>query len=226
MLFRILYRLNNYGYILILTTLLSLVMLGAFLLIEYIGVWAGSTDDSNVQGIFKSLGQDATPRNIQMVEYEKDFSFQIYKTDYRALVIDYYLEINDSPLAGLGRKFVESCDKYGAPADCTVVVGIAKAETDLCRYGPSQQQKNCWGFGGSGPNRYIFKTYSDGIDLVTDRLVNGYGPYYMINPNAMEMTYCGNRPSCATWGEKVQSAMNELNSLSIQLGYTPLYSLR
>lgn len=226
MFLKLLYKLNHYGYILVLTTLLSIFMFGVFLLAEKVDIWIASDNVGAVEGLFWDIDQGNSKRSVDMVANDRDFSFQIYKTDFRSLVIDYYLELNNSPLAGLGRKFVESCDKYGAPADCTVVVGIAKAETDLCNYGPSQQQKNCWGFGGAGSNRYIFNTYSDGIDLVTDRLVNRYGVYYMINPNAMEMTYCGNRPSCATWGEKVQSAMNELNSLSSQMGYAPLYSLR
>ncbi|HEX9804256.1 MAG TPA: hypothetical protein VGA67_01095, partial [Candidatus Dojkabacteria bacterium] len=157
---------------------------------------------------------------------ERVFDFSIVRTDFRELVFDYYLSSEQSPLSGLGGVFVENCNLYNAPRDCTAVLAIARVETDLCKYGPSQEQFNCWGYGGAGENRYQFESYEEAIKFVTQKLVNAYGPRYMIDPNAMEYTYCGQRPSCGTWGDKVQSEMNKLNKLSVDLGYASLFSLR
>lgn len=155
-----------------------------------------------------------------------NYNYQVTKTNFREIVFEEYFKRNNSPLQGYAKNFVSACEIYKAPEDCTVVIAIAKVETDLCKYLPSQSQKNCWGFGGAGPNRYLFVSYDVGINLVTNRLVNGYGPEYMVNPNAMEMTYCGPRESCRVWGDNVQSVMDDLEQLSIQLGFPSLYGLR
>lgn len=153
-------------------------------------------------------------------------SFDIHTKDFRAFVFDYYLSSQDSPLAGLGDVIVDNCIKHDAPEDCTVLIGIARYETDLCKYPPSQVQQNCWGFGGAGTNRYYFIDYEQGIDLVTKRLSEGYGYYNMTDPNNMEMTYCGPRESCRIWGENVQRTMDDLENLSLELGFGSLYELR
>lgn len=165
-------------------------------------------------------------RTFQRITRKERFVINAITVDFRAIVFEEYLRRNNSPLVGLGEVFAESCIKYDAPKDCTVVLAIAAAETHLCKYPPSQKQKNCWGFGGSGANRYIFNNYEEGIDLVTRRLVYSYGHEYMIDPNKMEMVFCGNRPSCAVWGERVVFFMNQINNLAIELGYGSLYSLR
>jgi hypothetical protein len=176
----------------------------------------------------KVYGASTETINEQLVIYENNqmITIKSHLKDFRAVVFDEYLRRNASPLLGLGEEFVAACDKYDAPKDCTVVLAIARAETDLCKYPPSQTQKNCWGFGGSGANRWYFSNYAEGIDVVTDRLANRYGYEYMVDPDAMEMTYCGQRDSCTKWGELVQKFMDEINRLSVEMGYKDLYSLR
>lgn len=146
--------------------------------------------------------------------------------DYRAIVFDIYLESENSPLAGMGETIVDICEKHSAPKDCTAILGIAKYETNLCKYGPSQDQKNCWGFGGAAGNRYYFNSYENGMDVVMYRLVNYYGIAFLEDPRIAEMTYCGPRPSCRLWGDNVVSEMNRINQIAIDLGYPSLYSLR
>lgn len=141
-------------------------------------------------------------------------------TDYRAIVLDEYFKRNDSPLYGYGEEFVRACKKYKAPYDCTTLPAIAYVETRLCTLDLSHAQRNCWGFGGSGPNRIWFKDYKDAIDLITDRLVNAYGPSYMTNPESMQHTYCG--PHCNVWGPAVQQMRYSINNLAIEMGYPPL----
>jgi len=140
--------------------------------------------------------------------------------DYRAVVLDEYFKRNDSPLYGYGTVFVEKCNQYGAPFDCTTLPAIAWVETRLCGFSFSHDQRNCWGFGGSGPNRIWFDDYEDAIDLITDRLVNAYGPQYMVNPESMQHVYCG--AHCNAWGPAVQEMRYTINALAIEMGYPPL----
>lgn len=140
--------------------------------------------------------------------------------DYRAVVLDEFFRRNDSPLYGYGKVFVEKCNQYNAPYDCTTLPAIAWVETRLCGYSFSHEQRNCWGFGGSNENRIYFKDYEEAIDLITNRLVNAYGPYYMVNPSSMQKVYCG--PHCESWGPGVQFMRYQISKLSEELGYPPL----
>lgn len=147
-------------------------------------------------------------------------SVKFKTSDYRGVVLDEFFRRNESPLFGLGHKFVEACDRYNAPFDCTTLPAIGYVETRLCTLDLSHEQRNCWGFGGSGPNRIWYKSYEDAIDMITDRLVNAYGPSYMTNPVSMQYTYCG--PGCHAWGNGVQSIRYQINNLAIEMGYPPL----
>lgn len=217
--YRLNHYLNNLLFYIILSAVISLLLTSIYSVAQNI-----NTYNSKVLAV-----EDSTNSSYSLeIKNEEDdkFSYKIEKIDYRVIVFDYYLKINNSPLQGLGSKFVESCDRYDAPADCTVVLAIARIETDLCKYLPSQTQQNCWGFGGADTNRYYFSSYEAGIDLVNKRLVFGYGKEFMIDPNTAEMTYCGPRESCSVWGDNVLNEMNNINNLSIQLGYKALFSLR
>jgi len=157
-----------------------------------------------------------------------DFKGQTYSAskiagvslDYRAVVLDEYFRLNNSPLEGLGKEFVEKCNYYNAPFDCTTLPAIAWVETSLCNYPPAHAQRNCWGFGGSGENRIWFNSYEDAIDLITDRLVNAYGSSYMQNPATMQYTYCG--AHCHSWGNSVQAERIKISNLSVNMGYPKL----
>lgn len=151
----------------------------------------------------------------------KGVNTAVQARDYRALVLDEYFRQNGSPLEGLGDVFIEKCEKYDAPYDCTTLPAIAHVETGLCNYGPAQVQKNCWGFGGAGVNRIYFDSYEDAIDLITDRLVNSYGPEYMTDPVSMQYTYCG--AHCDKWGGHVQNQRIVINNLSVKMGFPKLF---
>ncbi|BCX14062.1 MAG: hypothetical protein KatS3mg085_594 [Candidatus Dojkabacteria bacterium] len=144
--------------------------------------------------------------------------------DIREVVLEKYFE--NSPLSGTAHLFVEACDYYGAPRDCVTVAAIAKHETDLCRYYTSAQYYNCWGFGGPGIYRTRFNSFRESIFKVTDVLVNQYGNEYMIDPRKMEKVFCGPQDECIGWGSRIIYFMNQINNLSISMGYAPLYSLR
>lgn len=143
-------------------------------------------------------------------------------TSHVGLVLDLYFERENSPLRGQGETFSRACRKYGAPADCLLLPAIAKVETDLCKAegGISARQHNCWGFGGSGPNRILYPNFSTAIDEITRRLMSGYGYNFFRNPEIGELAYCG--AHCNTWGEKVNSEISRINQFNISQGYPSL----
>lgn len=146
--------------------------------------------------------------------------------DIRAVVFDEYFKRHNSPLLGYGQIFVDACTEYEAPKDCTIVVAIARNESRLCTYSISAQMHNCWGFGGGGTNRRSYDSFNDAIFKVTNVLAYQYGYEYMIDPRKMERTFCGPDAECTGWGSSILFFMEEINNLSIELGYGSLYDLR
>lgn len=146
--------------------------------------------------------------------------------DPRAYVFDEYFRRNNSPLAGTGDIFVANCLKYNMPTDCTTIVAIARAETDLCKYGGSDSYFNCWGFGGGGIYRMRFSSWDESIDRVSRSLGWSYGTRYILNPRLMATTFCGSEPGCTGWGERVLFFMAEIDRLGSELGVGSLFAMR
>lgn len=143
--------------------------------------------------------------------------------DYRIKVFDTYFERGKSPLAGHGRDFLKACERYGAPYDCTLLPAIGYIETRNCTLAASDRQKNCWGWGGAGENRVIFPDYSTAIDHVTQKLMSipFYKTEFFNDPVYAQYYYCGSH--CDKWGTYVQQARLDINKLSVELGYKPLF---
>lgn len=146
--------------------------------------------------------------------------------DERAYVFDQYFIKENSPLQGMGRKFVEACDKYGAPKDCITLVAIAKHETNLCKYQFSAEMHNCIGWGGGGSARVQFASFEEMIDRATYILVSSYGYDMMVNPSLMESVFCGKQAECTNWGNRIKSIMNDIDKYSESLGFGKLSELR
>lgn len=146
--------------------------------------------------------------------------------DIRAYVLDEYFRRNNSPLYGTGEIFARKCLEYPVPLDCTTVAAIARAETDLCKYGQADSYFNCWGFGGAGPNRMRFQSWEAGIDRVYRSLAFSYGYEYMVDPRRMSRTFCGSEPGCTGWGQRVLFFMAEIDTLAKDLGVGSLFALR
>ncbi len=136
-------------------------------------------------------------------------------------IFDQYFAANKSPLAGFGEDFVAACRKYAAPSDCTLLPAIAKVETNHCRTDISAKQFNCWGFGGSGPNRILYSSFPQAIDEITRRLMSGYGTRFFQNPNNGALSYCGGH--CVNWGDHVQSERLRINSFFRSKGHPALF---
>lgn len=142
----------------------------------------------------------------------------ISEYNYKAWIFDEFFKANNSPLTGHGEDFVEACIKYGAPSDCTLLPAIAKVETNLCKTDISAEQYNCWGFGGSGENRIIYKSFEESIDSITSRLMQGYGENFFNDPEIGELAYCGSH--CSSWGNHVKGVQDDIKELAASKGYT------
>lgn len=143
--------------------------------------------------------------------------------DFRIKVLDTYFERGKSPLQGYGKDFLKACEKYGAPYDCTLLPAIGYIETRNCTLAASDRQKNCWGWGGAGENRVIFKDYPTAIDHVTQKLMTipFYKTEFFNDPVYAQYYYCGQH--CDKWGTYVQQARQDINNLSVELGYRKLF---
>jgi hypothetical protein len=157
------------------------------------------------------LSSDNTYINSQTSTLTQSSSLTPKYTDYRAFVLDKYFEMNGSPLTGYGSDFIIACEKYGLSADCSVIPAIAYVETGLCTLGLSAKQFNCWGYGGSGKNRFIYKNFSESIDDVTRRMAIGYGSA-LLDPVGIAHVYCG--PDCNKWGNSVNVQRDKINQLA------------
>ena len=176
--------------------------------------------------------------NVNAEETEK-YSIQIKKStqshqkkgvvvvnndyDFRVKVFDTYFERGNSPLQGYGKDFLKACEKYGAPYDCTLLPAIGYIETRNCTLAASDRQKNCWGWGGAGENRVVFPDYPTAIDSVTQKLMTipFYKTEFFNNPVYAQFYYCG--AHCDKWGTYVQQARQDINNISVELGYRKLF---
>lgn len=165
----------------------------------------------NISGRGNVLGKSVS--NVK----EGNVKFLYTEYDYRARVFDLYFKKNNSPLYGSGQAFVQACDKYGAPHECTLLPAIARIETNLCKTGSSAQQHNCWGYGGSGDNRIIYQSFAQAVDDITKRLMQGYSKRFFEDPEYGELTYCG--AHCTSWGDHVKEYQDELRQFAKKEGY-------
>lgn len=176
----------------------------------------------------QSYAQDSTKYSIKI---NKTFSQSqpegkvIVNNDYdfRVKVFDTYFQRGKSPLEGYGKDFLKACEKYGAPEDCTLLPAIGYIETRNCTLAASDRQKNCWGWGGAGENRVVFPDYSTAIDHVTQKLMTipFYKTEFFNDPVYAQYYYCGQH--CDKWGTYVQQARQDINNLSVELGYRKLF---
>lgn len=183
-----------------------------------VGFWVNTTTKAQTPEkysikINKTVGLNS---NEGVIVVNNDF-------DYKVKVFDEYFARNNSPLEGYGKDFLKACEKYGAPKDCTLLPAIGYIETRLCTLALSDQQKNCWGWGGAGENRVIFPDYSTAIDHITERLMTlpFYGEKFFQDPVYAQLYYCGSH--CDQYGTYVQQAREDINRLAEEMGYPKLF---
>ena len=124
--------------------------------------------------------------------------------DLRILTLEEFFNSYGSPLAGFADEFIEADERYGIE-NWQLLPAIAINETNGCQTGISYEQKNCWGWGGSGPNRWVFLTWEQAIDTISYNMIRGYGNDRM-NAKDIQSTYCGT--TCTEYGWKWAKGVN------------------
>jgi len=125
-------------------------------------------------------------------------------TDLRVITLEEFFNSYKSPLAEYSDDFIEACERYSVN-NWQLLPAIAIAETNGCQTGISFEQKNCWGWGGAGNNRWEFNSFEEAIDQITSRMIRTYGNNRM-NAKDIQSTYCG--MWCMVYGWKWAKGIN------------------
>jgi hypothetical protein len=156
-------------------------------------------------------GLSTLKRNIKV---RSDVGF----VDLRVLTLEDFFQFYKSPLTEYSDDLIEVCEKYDIK-NWQLLPAIAIAETSGCQTGLSFEQKNCWGWGGAGDNRWEFESFDQAIDTIAMNLIKGYGNERM-NAKDMQSTYCGR--SCMDYGWKwakgVNSYVIQINNIGEKYG--------
>lgn len=133
---------------------------------------------------------------VQKRSQENKIRTDVGFIDLRVLTLEDFFNHYGSPLADSSDEFIEATERYDV-VNWQLLPAIAMAETIGCQTGFSYEQRNCWGWGGSEPNRWEFRSFAEAIDLITYRMIRGYGNNNM-NAKDIQSTYCGR--TCMQWG--------------------------
>ena len=98
-------------------------------------------------------------------------SSEIHSGDARVEIIHQYLEKYDSPLLSHAKKLVDTADFYHI--DFRLITAIAQQESNLCKIIPPDSY-NCWGWGITSVSSLGFKSFDEGIEVVTRGLKENY----------------------------------------------------
>lgn len=160
-----------------------------------------NNSNHNVKGIYTKSPKETIQSDVGFV-------------DLRILTLEDFFNHYGSPLADYSDEFIESVEKYDVN-NWQLLPAIAIAETNGCQTGTSYEQRNCWGWGGSGDNRWEFYTFEEAIDFITRSMIRGYGNERM-NAKDIQSSYCG--ATCIPYGWKWARGINHYIIIINDLG--------
>ena len=96
---------------------------------------------------------------------------EVGASDARPEIVKQYLEYYNSPLVPYSNLIVEVADKYSL--DFRLLPAIAQQESNLCKIIPPESY-NCWGWGITGSSTLGFKSFENGIEIVSKGLRENY----------------------------------------------------
>jgi hypothetical protein len=119
------------------------------------------------------------------------------------------LQQNDSPLAPYASKFVAAADKYNL--DWKLVAAISGVESTFGQEIPNNSY-NAWGWGVYGDNVINFKSWTDGIDTVSqglrERYMNAWGGKDIYQIGAVYA-------SSPVWASHVELYLNRIQAFAL-----------
>ncbi|MBU0975829.1 MAG: hypothetical protein ABIE03_01615 [Patescibacteria group bacterium] len=171
-------------------------------------------------------GSSDVVKGIYIKSDDKKMRTDVGFVDLRILTLEDFFAAYESPLVDYSDEFIEACERYDVD-NWQLLPAIAMAETSGCKTGYSHEQRNCWGWGGSEPNRWEFYTYEEAIDLITYRMKRGYGNK-LLNAKDIQPTYCGQ--TCMEWGwrwaQGVDYYVKKINDFGQQYGLKRTHEIK
>lgn len=164
-------------------------------------VYAASTADE-VYFLPPRLDESHEELNVKSID-EKLKNIDLDREQVRK--IRAYLARRGAPLSNHAETFVRVSQKYDIPYNLMPAISIIESSGGLHNYRPY----NYAGMGGQG-NAYIFTSYDQAIETHGKILRNGYFNKGADTPYEIGRYYCY---QCPTWGSKVQSVMNSIDSM-------------
>lgn len=156
-------------------------------------VLAASTSEAGAN-IFAAL-----PGNIPSIEAT------VGTRDARSEIIRQYLKQYNSPLTPYAGYIVEVADEYGV--DFRLITAIAQQESNLCKFIPDGTY-NCWGWGIHSRGTLGFRSYDEGIRVVTAGLKSEYIDKGYTTPEEIMSKYTP--LSNGSWAHGVSTFMDDL----------------
>jgi len=130
--------------------------------------------------------------------------------DARAMVLQKFLKLNNSPLLPYANMLVQTADHYGL--DWKLIPAIAQKESGLCRVIP-EGSHNCWGWGIHSKGTLMFDNYPEAIDTVAKGLKEKYIDMGYTTPEKIMTKYA--HPDSTTWADGVSMYMEQIKSLEL-----------
>lgn len=124
------------------------------------------------------------------------------EVDYRAKSLRLFLSKYDSPLTDSAETFIGQADKN--KIDWKLLAAISGVESTFGKQIPYETH-NAWGWGIYGDNRIYFKSFDEGIAIISQALKEKY-----IDRMGSDNVYTIGRMYAAspTWGVRVEQFMN------------------
>lgn len=132
-------------------------------------------------------------------------SSEIHAEDARTEIIRQYLARYNSPLLSHAKKLVDTADFYHI--DFRLTTAIAQQESNLCKIIP-ENSYNCWGWGITSVSSLGFRSYDEGIEVVTRGLKENYIDQGYITPDKIMTKYTPSSPG--TWAMGVNMFMADM----------------
>lgn len=177
--------------------------------------------------LFLLLFQKAQIERVTAFEVRDNVPMQVMEVkarsiDERTLILKSYLEKNNSPMVDSAQDFVDAADIHGV--DWKLVPAISGVESTFGKHTPGNDfypSYNAWGWGVYGTQALYFKSWEDGIFVVTEGLKKNYINRGLTNPYSMNKIYAAS----PTWGSRVSFFMSDLEKYAKDYKKTNVFAV-
>lgn len=165
------------------------------------------SDKSTQRNIYTNL-----PRGVQIYASLPSKSPSVYTEldigDSRVVIINDFLQENESPMTPYADFIVKTSDKYGL--DYRLITAIAMKESGLGKLMPHDNCNNAWGYGIHKRGTLCFDTWEEGIETVSKGLRENYLNLGLVTPEEIMSKWIPHSPE-GLWAVHVEDYMSRLN---------------